>query len=83
MPTRVMKLIRQKCTHIHYKPHKEPQKIFTNQSLKHEAVYCTFCTCCLRNGRGRSEPGGESWVLPEGTILQRRHIPVLPGTREL
>lgn len=54
-----------------------------NQFLKHEAVCCPACTSCLRNGRSRSKSGSESWVLPKGTILQWRHIPVLPGTREL
>lgn len=50
---------------------------------KHEAVYRPVCTSCLRNGRSRSKSRSESWVLPEGTILQRRHIPVLSGTRKM
>lgn len=53
------------------------------QINKHEAVYRPVCTGCLRNGWSRSKPRSESWVLPEGTILQRRHIPVLPRTRKL
>ena len=56
---------------------------FTKSIPQHEAVCCPVCTGRLRNGRGRSKSGSESWVLPEGTILQRRHLPVLPGTREL